>query len=70
MAEKQPVEQSRKTGSTRSSDRLWLRILDLAAALQARSYDASGQLVLEVTDAMCPWNEGRWHLGGGSPPGI
>jgi predicted acetyltransferase len=30
-------------------DRLWLRILDMPQALQARRYDAPGRLVLEVT---------------------
>lgn len=47
---------------TRSSDNLWLRLLDVGAALEARSYDAAGHLVLDVRDTMCPWNEGRWLL--------
>lgn len=47
---------------TRSSDNLWLRLLDVGAALEARSYDVAGQFVLDVTDRMCPWNEGRWLL--------
>lgn len=47
---------------TRSSDRLWLRLLDVPAALEARGYDTSEHVVLAVTDTMCPWNEGTWHL--------
>jgi predicted acetyltransferase len=35
-----------------TSDHLWLRILDVPAALQARAYFASANLVLEVTDAL------------------
>ena len=48
--------------STTLNDGLWLRIIDLPAALQARSYGRSGTLVLEVTDAFCPSNAGRWEL--------
>lgn len=44
------------------SDGLWLRILDLPAALGPRSYAAEDSLVLQLTDAFCPWNEGRWRL--------
>jgi len=44
------------------ADGLWLRIVDLAAALRARTYGGDGSLVLEVTDAMCPDNAGGWRL--------
>jgi predicted acetyltransferase len=43
-------------------DGLWLRLVDLPAALSARRYGAAGRLVLEVGDPFCPWNAGRWHL--------
>jgi predicted acetyltransferase len=33
-----------------SDDFVWLRILDVAAALSGRAYDRSGSVVLEVTD--------------------
>lgn len=46
-------------------DHLWLRLVDLPAALAARRYGAEGSLVLEVADDFCPWNEGRWHLEAG-----
>jgi predicted acetyltransferase len=46
-------------------DHLWLRLVDLPAALSGRRYAAEGSLVLEVTDPFCPWNEGRWLLEGG-----
>ena len=47
------------------SDGLWLRLLDAEAALSARSYADEGEVVLEVTDALCPWNAGRYLVGGG-----
>ena len=46
----------------RLEDTLWVRIVDVAAALGARSYDSEGALVFDLVDAFCPWNEGRWKL--------
>ncbi len=46
-------------------DALWLRIVDLPATLAARRYVTDVDLVLEVTDALCPGNAGRWRLAGG-----
>jgi predicted acetyltransferase len=46
-------------------DHLWVRLVDLPAALSQRRYAAEGSLVLEVTDVFCPWNNGRWLLEGG-----
>lgn len=43
----------------------WFRLLDVPAALTARSYLAEGRVVLEVSDPFCPWNEGRWALEAG-----
>jgi predicted acetyltransferase len=43
-------------------DALWLRIVDLSAALAARRYRVDGRLVIEVEDEFCPWNDGRWAL--------
>jgi predicted acetyltransferase len=52
-------------------DALWLRVVDLAAALAGRRYRSDGSVVIEVTDEFCPWNAGRWSLTveGGSPRG-
>ncbi|MQA74226.1 MAG: GNAT family N-acetyltransferase [Solirubrobacterales bacterium] len=43
---------------------LWARIIDVGGALAAREYGSQldPELVLEVTDAFCPWNEGRWRV--------
>jgi len=45
------------------ADGLWLRLVDLDAALKARSYRAGESVVLEVTDEVCPWNAGRYRVG-------
>jgi predicted acetyltransferase len=44
-------------------DGLWVRLVDLEAALNARSYQAGEPVVVEVADEFCPWNEGTWELG-------
>ena len=46
-------------------DGLWLRLVDVAHALAGRRYATQDGLVLEVRDAFCPWNEGRYELEGG-----
>jgi predicted acetyltransferase len=46
-------------------DGLWVRLVDVGAALSGRSYAAGGRVVFEVRDEFCPWNEGRWKLEGG-----
>lgn len=46
------------------ADGLFVRIVDLPAALAARRYAVPVDLVLEVTDALRPGNAGRWHLVG------
>ena len=44
------------------SDSLWLRIVDLTAALEARTYANDGTICLAITDEYCPWNDGEWTL--------
>jgi predicted acetyltransferase len=46
-------------------DALWLRLVDVEAAVGARTYEAGEPVVLEVADGFCPWNEGRYRVGGG-----
>jgi predicted acetyltransferase len=46
-------------------DGVWLRLVDVAAALAGRRYAADDRLVLRVHDAFCPWNDGRFELKGG-----
>jgi predicted acetyltransferase len=45
-------------------DALWVRLVDVGAALSARRYPARIDLVLEVRDRFCDWNDGRWHVWG------
>jgi predicted acetyltransferase len=44
------------------SGNLWIRLVDLPAALTARAYAAPVDVVLDVQDAFCPWNTGRHRL--------
>jgi predicted acetyltransferase len=50
--------------SLRVVDSLHLRLVEVGAALEARTYQAPVDVVFEVEDAFCPWNEGRWRLTG------
>jgi predicted acetyltransferase len=49
----------------RMSDGLWVRLVDVGAALSGRAYLGDGSVVFDVRDSFCPWNEGRWKLDGG-----
>jgi predicted acetyltransferase len=44
-------------------DALWVRLVDVGAALAARSFHDGDPVVLDVRDAFCVWNEGRWRVG-------
>ncbi|MEH1013624.1 GNAT family N-acetyltransferase [Micromonospora sp. CPCC 206060] len=46
-------------------DALWLRLVNVPAALAARRYAAPVDVVIEVTDPLLPENAGRWRLTGG-----
>ncbi|NUT56941.1 MAG: GNAT family N-acetyltransferase [Thermoleophilia bacterium] len=50
----------------RIGDGLWVRLVDVPAALAARSYGGDGAVVLDVRDGFLPENEGRWRLEGGT----
>jgi predicted acetyltransferase len=47
------------------SDGLWVRIVDVEAALAARAYGCGGSLTFELVDDLCPWNTGRFRLDAG-----
>ena len=49
----------------RMGDGIWVRLVDVGAALSGRRYSGDGSIVFEVADEFCPWNEGRWKLSGG-----
>lgn len=46
---------------TKVSDVLWVRVLDVVAALEARAWGADGEVVLEVTDPL-EHATGRFHV--------
>ncbi|MGY1500906.1 GNAT family N-acetyltransferase [Streptomyces sp. QTS52] len=48
----------------RRRDGLYVRLVDVGAALEARTYQAPVDVVFDVEDAFCPWNSGRWRLTG------
>ena len=47
----------------RVTEGLWLRLVDLDAALTGRTYATDGSVVVDVRDELCPWNAGRWRMG-------
>jgi predicted acetyltransferase len=51
---------------TAMTDTLWLRVVDVEAALAARRYAAPGRLVIAVEDPFLPANTGRYLLDGGT----
>jgi len=46
----------------RMGDGLWMRLVDVGAALSGREYAGDGAVVFDVRDAVCQWNEGRWRV--------
>ncbi|MFI6130797.1 GNAT family N-acetyltransferase [Micromonospora sp. NPDC051141] len=57
-------------------DELWIRLLDVAAALSARTFRPTGSVVLEVLDPLFDFNNGCYDVSGDgvvrttAPPGI
>ena len=58
------VNEPRRLGAE-LSDALWVRLVDVPAALAARRYATDIDVVVEVTDELLPENAGRWRLVGG-----
>ena len=48
-----------------TQDQMWLRLVDVRAALSGRRYAEEGRLVIEVMDGACQWNQGRLELEAG-----
>jgi predicted acetyltransferase len=48
------------------NDGVWVRLIDIEAALSARSYGGDGELVVEVDDTFLPENTGRYRIAGGA----
>ncbi|RIV32424.1 GNAT family N-acetyltransferase [Micromonospora radicis] len=58
------VDEPRRLGP-QLVDALWVRLVDVPAALAARRYATDVDVVVEVTDDLLPENTGRWRLQGG-----
>lgn len=56
------VTEPRRVRTSRVSDALWIRILDVAAALEARTYEEDGEVTFEVVDAFRPSTSGAYSL--------
>lgn len=54
-----------RAAEPRLGDNVWVRLLDVPAALAARRYASEVDVVLEVTDTLVPANARRWRLEGG-----
>ena len=52
----------RRLKATAMNDVLWVRLLDVPAALAARRYATPGRVVLDLADATLPDNAGRYEL--------
>jgi predicted acetyltransferase len=59
------VDEPRQLRAT-AADGLWVRVVDVPAALAARQYAAPVDVVFEVSDALLPRNAGRWRLRAGA----
>ena len=57
----------RRLRATTMADWLWVRLVDVPRALEARRYRVEDRLVVEVTDTFLPENEGRYTLEVSSP---
>jgi predicted acetyltransferase len=65
---------------SRVTDGLWVRLVDVPSALAQRRYACPVDVVIEVSDDSCSWNQGRWRLtaeaagapdpGTGTPAGV
>jgi predicted acetyltransferase len=51
-----------RQGRPQFADGLWIRLVDVGKALAQRRYACSVDVVIEVSDELCPQNQGRWRL--------
>ncbi len=52
----------RSASDVATYDSLWIRLVDLPAALSARTWSARCDVVIEVSDPAAPWNDGCWRV--------
>jgi predicted acetyltransferase len=54
----------------KSYDSIWLRLVDIEAALGGRKYATEGRMVFKVNDPVLPWCDGCFELEGGEEGAI
>lgn len=59
------LDDPRRLRAVHVRDDLWVRLVDLPAALAARRYPSEGALVLSVSDSFFPENDGSYLIEGG-----
>lgn len=59
------LAEPRKLQVSHLGDHLWLRLVDIAAAFDGRSYEVDDAVVFGVTDPFRPGNDGTWRIGAG-----
>ena len=47
---------------SKAQDLMWLSMVEVPRALQARSYDAEASAVIQIRDDFCPWDQGCYKL--------
>jgi hypothetical protein len=52
----------RSTNEVVPADNLWVRVVDLEAAVPLRSYAADCDVVVDLVDPSAPWQAGRWRI--------
>ena len=57
------LAEPRKLKVNHVGDHVWVRLVDVAAAFTARSYDVDDAVVIGVTDPFRPANDGAWRIG-------
>lgn len=55
-----------RVAAPKPADNVWVRIIDLPAALEGRAYASDVDVVLDVRDDLLPENAGRWRLRAGT----
>ena len=56
------LHDGRAVTTTNKSDSLWIRLIDVADALQRRSYEGSGSITVAVEDSFAEWNAGTYRI--------
>lgn len=51
-----------RLATRKAGDALYLRLVDVESALQARAYAVPGSVAIQVVDEVCPWNAAVFRL--------